>query len=67
MALLAAPFKPSYIILKSLHQKISNYIITSITLFYWLENLFTDLHPYFNNTIVTLSTLMAYLYNNNTP
>ena len=67
MALLAFPFKPSYIILKSLCQKIFNYTTTSVTLFYWFKNLFTDSHPYFNNAIVTLSTLMAYLYDNNAP
>ena len=67
MAPLAAPFKPSYTTLKSLRQKISNYTTTSITLPYRPENLSTDFYPYLNNTIITLSTLTAYLYNNNTP
>ena len=39
--------------------------MTSITLPYQPENLSTDLHPYFNNAIVTLSTSTVYLYNNN--
>ena len=65
MAPLAAPFKPSYTVLKSLRQKIFNYTTTSITLLYWPENLFTDLYFYFNNAIITLSTSTAYLYNNN--
>jgi hypothetical protein len=60
-------FKPSYTALKSLGQKISNYTTTSITLPYQPENLSTDLHPYLDNTIVTLSTSTAHLYNNNAP
>ena len=67
MAPSAAPFEPSYTALKSLRQKISNYTTTFITLFHQPENLSTDLHPYLNNAIVTLSTLTVYLYNNNAP
>ena len=67
MAPLAAPFKPSYTALKSLRQKISNYTTTSITLPHRPENLSTDLHPYLNHAIVTLSTSTAHLYDNNTP
>ena len=65
MAPSAAPFEPSYTALKSLCQKISNYTTTSITLPHRPENLSTDLHPYLNNAIVTLSTSTAHLYDDN--
>jgi hypothetical protein len=67
MALLATLFKPSYTILKSLRQKVSNYTTASIIPPYRPKNLSTNLYPYLNNAIITLSTLMAYLYDNNTP
>ena len=67
MTLSALPFKPSYTTLKSLRQKVSNYTTTSVTLPHRPENLSTDLYPYLNNAIVTLSTLTAYLYDNNAP
>ena len=67
MAPSALLFKLSYTILKSLRQKVSNYTTTSITLPYRPKNLSTNLHPYLNNTIVTLSTSTAHLYNNNAP
>ncbi|OCK95679.1 uncharacterized protein K441DRAFT_658391 [Cenococcum geophilum 1.58] len=67
MAPSALPFEPSYTALKSLRQKVSNYTTTSITLPYRPENLSTDLHPYLDNAIVTLSTSTAYLYDNNAP
>ncbi|XTI90762.1 hypothetical protein V2W45_1411368, partial [Cenococcum geophilum] len=53
IALLALPFEPSYIV--------SNYTTTFITLPYRPKNLSTDLYPYLDNAIVTLSTLTAYL------
>ena len=40
--------------------------MTSIILLYQLENLSTNLYPYLDNAIITLNTLIAYLYNNNT-
>ena len=67
MALLAVPFEPSYTALKNLCQKISNYTTTSITLPYRPKNLSTNLYPYLDNAIVTLSTLTAYLYDDNAP
>ena len=67
MALLTTPFKPSYMALKSLRQKVSNYTTTSITLPHQPKNLSTNLHPYLDNAIITLNTLTAYLYNNNAP
>ncbi len=67
MAPSALPFEPSYTALKSLRQKISNYTTTSITLPHRPENLSTDLHPYLDNAIVTLSTSTAYLYDDNAP
>ena len=67
MAPSALPFEPSYTALKSLRQKVSNYTTTSITLPHRPENLSTDLHPYLDNAIVTLSTSTAYLYDNNAP
>jgi hypothetical protein len=63
----AAPFEPFYTALKSLRQKVSNYTTTSITLPHRPENLSTDLHPYLDNAIVTLSTSTAYLYDDNAP
>ncbi|XTI91429.1 hypothetical protein V2W45_1495155 [Cenococcum geophilum] len=57
----ALPFEPSYTALKSLRQKVSNYTTTSVTLPHRPKNLSTDLHPYLNNAIVTLSTSTAYL------
>ena len=65
MAPSAAPFEPSYTALKSLCQKISNYTMTFITLPHRPENLSTDLHPYLDNAIVTLSTSTAHLYDDN--
>ena len=67
MALLTLLFQLSYTVLENLCQKISNYTTISVTLPYWLKNLFTDLHFYFNYAIVTLSTLTVYLYDNNAP
>jgi chromosome segregation ATPase len=67
MAPSALPFEPSYTALKSLRQKISNYTTTSVTLPHRPENLSTDLHPYLDNAIVTLSTSTAYLYDDNAP
>ena len=67
MAPSALPFEPSYTALKSLRQKVSNYTTTSVTLPHRPENLSTDLHPYLDNAIVTLSTSTAYLYDDNAP
>ena len=67
MAPSAVPFEPSYTALKNLRQKVSNYTTTSVTLPHRPKNLSTNLHPYLNNAIVTLSTLTAYLYDNNAP
>ena len=67
MALSALPFQLSYTALENLRQKISNYTTTSITLPYRPENLSTDLHPYLNHAIVTLSTSTAHLYDDNAP
>jgi len=67
MAPSALPFEPSYTVLNNLRQKISNYTTTSITLPHRPENLSTDLHPYLDNAIVTLSTSTAYLYDDNAP
>ncbi|OCK93458.1 uncharacterized protein K441DRAFT_661290 [Cenococcum geophilum 1.58] len=67
MAPSALPFEPSYTALKSLRQKVSNYTTTSVTLPHRPKNLSTDLHPYLNNAIVTLSTSTAYLYDDNAP
>ena len=67
MAPSAVPFEPSYTALKNLRQKVSNYTTTSVTLPHRPENLSTDLHPYLDNAIVTLSTSTAYLYDDNAP
>ncbi|XTI93077.1 hypothetical protein V2W45_1524043 [Cenococcum geophilum] len=67
MAPSALPFEPSYTALKSLRQKVSNYTTTSVTLPHRPKNLSTDLHPYLDNAIVTLSTSTAYLYDDNAP
>jgi archaellum component FlaC len=67
MAPSATPFEPSYTALKSLRQKVSNYTTASVTLPHRPENLSTDLHPYLDNAIVTLSTSTAYLYDDNAP
>ncbi|OCK96206.1 uncharacterized protein K441DRAFT_56358 [Cenococcum geophilum 1.58] len=62
MAPSALPFEPSYTALKNLHQKIYDCTTTSVTLPIRPENLATDLRPYLDNAIVTLSTSTAYLY-----
>jgi len=67
MAPSAVPFEPSYTALKNLRQKISNYTTTSVTLPHRPENLSTDLHPYLDSAIVTLSTSTAHLYDDNAP
>jgi len=67
MAPPALPFEPFYTALKNLQQKIYDCTTTSVTLPHQPENLSTDLHPYLNNAIVTLSTSTAYLYNDNAP
>ena len=63
----ALPFEPSYTALKSLRQKVSNYTTTSVTLPHRPENLSTDLHPYLDHAIVTLSTSTVHLYDDNAP
>ncbi|OCK90149.1 uncharacterized protein K441DRAFT_666560 [Cenococcum geophilum 1.58] len=62
-----ASFKPSYTALKNLRQKIYDCTTTTVTLSIRPENLATDLHPYLDNAIVTLSTLTAYLYDDSAP
>ena len=61
MAPSALLFEPSYTTLKNLHQKIYDCTTTSVTLPIRPENLATDLRPYLDNAIVTLSTSTAYL------
>ena len=70
MALLALPFKPSYITLENLYQKIHKYTtatLINLSLFIKLWNLFIDLTPYLDGTIGILSDSTSFLYNNNTP
>ena len=69
MAPLAVPFEPSYTALKNLRQKVRKHttILVNLTLPHRPKNLSTDLHPYLNNAIVTLSTSTAYLYDDNAP
>jgi len=62
-----ASFEPSYTALKNLSQKIYDSTTTTVTLPVRPENLTTDLHPYLDNAIVTLSTSTAYLYDDNAP
>ena len=62
-----ASFDPSYTALKNLRQKIYDSTTTTVTLPLRPENITTDLHPYLDDAIVTLSTSTAYLYDDNAP
>ena len=62
-----ASFDPSYTALKNLRQKVYDSTTTTVTLPLRPENLTTDLHPYLDDAIVTLSTSTAYLYDDNAP
>jgi len=69
MAPSAAPFKPSYTILKNLRHKIHKHTMTSVnfTLPIWPQDLSIDLNPYLDGAIGVLSNSTAFLYNDDAP
>ena len=70
MALLTVPFKPSYAVLKNLHQKLYKYTtvtLVNLSLPIRLQDLSTDSTPYLDGAIGILSNSTACLYDDNAP
>ena len=70
MAPSAVPFELFYMVLKNLRQKVYKYIITAsvnFTLPIRLQDLFTDVNPYIDNTLGMLSDSTFYLYDDDAP
>ena len=70
MALLAVLFKPFYMVLKNLRQKVYKYITTTLvnfTLPIQLQDLSTDVNPYIDNILGILSDSISHLYDDDAP
>ena len=70
MALLAAPFELSYMVLKNLRQKVYKYITTALvnlTLLIWPQDLFTDVNPYIDDVLGMFSDSTSHLYDEDAP